>query len=223
MSTPNKVFSYHVNVMAGDASIHLRVQDNGDGATGGRYTVLNAVLIDAGHTIYQYHKSTLWDTIVHIQNDPDLNLAATGKPLKFDAVVITHWHQDHYKGLYTLLSSNLKADAARDAYPFFHYDLDSGEPKTVLYAPRWYAEKLPIDGEPKKKRTVINGRPSWLPRTPDKRSNSGTLHFSLNGEVKYKNILLCKFGDLRGIDFFTGLVFLSFSSFVAALHVWKFR
>ncbi|KAL5371451.1 hypothetical protein DPSP01_014258 [Paraphaeosphaeria sporulosa] len=209
MSTPNKVFSYHVNVMAGDATIHLRVQDNGIGATGGRYTVRNAVLIDAGHTIYRHHQSTLWDTIRHIQSNADFNLTATGGLLKFDAVVITHWHQDHYKGLYKLLLSEIDPDAIRDAYSFFHYGPKvNGKftPETILYAPRWGAKKTFIVGEPEKKRTVINGRPFWLPMTKDRRSNSGTLHFAPKRFVKYSNILRCKYGDLRGIDFFTGVV-----------------
>lgn len=162
------VHSFHINVGVGDAAIHLLVELKDK-----QYRVIRAVMIDAGDnvndapsnvrtTIENLGSAYVWD-----QNQ-----------LKLDAVIITHWDSDHYKGLPRILLDDIeeqkakmkeKAHVAGEDPPtddeliknvqisFFKYANASGKepaktgrdnPKTTVYCPLWTKAEIKTNKPP---------------------------------------------------------------------------
>jgi hypothetical protein len=142
-----RVDSFYINVGAGDSSIHLLLQTGGDlpDPPGGspdpnKPYVLSAVLIDGGH-----NRSYTWERInPAIERIQSLSYQIPGNILKFDSVVLTHWDQDHYTGLFKLLETRIDAQLklvppADVKIDFLKYDPTTGWPLTTFFAPNWKA------------------------------------------------------------------------------------
>jgi hypothetical protein len=153
------VHSYHINVGVGDAALHLLVEASGSSGTS-RPRVLRAVMLDAGDntrdapdnvktTITDLESRYVWDQ---------------GSP-KLDAVIITHWDSDHYKGLPKILLEDIaeqkqkmiQQDINDKKTPrtepqlsddvqisFFKYGDSEGRknPMTTFYCPVWDKDEL---------------------------------------------------------------------------------
>ena len=129
-----RVDSYHIALqVVGDSAIHLLVQENQPSDT-----VAWAMLVDggsgAGHLQIQ-------STIQWIQNSGKYSINNTTTPLRFDAVIISHWDSDHYDGVINLIKADLDAQGGGDVtnrmVSFFYYDKTHNPrvPKTILYCP----------------------------------------------------------------------------------------
>jgi len=140
------VDSFHINVFLGDSAIHLRVQlTSKNGTRYAKRRILNAVLIDGGHN----RKLGLERLQLTLETIKTKYVNAAGNPftfLQFDSVVITHWDQDHYQGLLSLLDANYNDPAKIDnsgnvlshKCDYFKYDqTGNGAPQTTLYVPYW--------------------------------------------------------------------------------------
>jgi len=106
MAAVYDVHSYHINVGAGDAAIHLLIKYEGgafDGHTyvGGTTTVLKAVMIDAGDL-----RHNVPDNVAATMTKLSTDYSIAGG-LKLDAVIVTHWDSDHYKNLIQLILSDI--------------------------------------------------------------------------------------------------------------------
>lgn len=144
------VDSYHINVEMGDGAIHLLLQiteEDGNVLTPPR--VLSAVLIDGGHNRHaglQNLKDTI-QTIIDLGYDD-----ANGNPidnhdeshcLKFDAIIVTHWDQDHWCGMVRLFMDDVVAQIVAGTpldtleCRYLRYDGPTGLPESVLYVPYW--------------------------------------------------------------------------------------
>ncbi|KAH8797908.1 hypothetical protein F5884DRAFT_758905 [Xylogone sp. PMI_703] len=111
--------SFHINVDPGDCATHLLVQD----AAARPMVIMKAVLIDGGdpqETLFSRPlldkdstpKNRLLTCIDYIHEGVDYtfqegagfeNDDGTPRSLKFDSIVITHWHQDHWGGIRDLM------------------------------------------------------------------------------------------------------------------------
>ncbi|KAF8511750.1 hypothetical protein JB92DRAFT_2931985 [Gautieria morchelliformis] len=135
------VDSYHLNVGSGDCAIHLKVKLSNTA----KPTCLAAVLIDGGEAS-RYKEITLLirRTIKELEENytfPDYQ----GRPntkLRFDAIVITHWHVDHVDGIFQLVREDI-ASQGTPSQPvdvtFIKYNKTATGriPQTVMYFPYW--------------------------------------------------------------------------------------
>lgn len=155
--TANPVYhvdSYHINVEMGDGAIHLLLQltePDGDFLVPAR--VLSAVLIDGGHNRHaglQNLKDTIQTIIDLGYDDKDGNPIDNRDEshcLKFDAIIVTHWDQDHWYGMVRLFMDDVVAqiDAGRPVDEvecrYLRYNgppgVGTGDPESVLYVPYW--------------------------------------------------------------------------------------
>ena len=167
MATYN-VQSYFINVHAGDAAVHVLKYGN---------NILSTLLIDAG-------KGT--ETGLYVLKEWIYN-----EELKFDAVVITHWDSDHYKGLVNLFQlefDEYSGDPAKWRPSFFKYDAKSGAPQTRFYCP--YFDTQPF-AECKKPFKLLQSD-----------STQTILNLKFQGWNAVKGIAQLCTGDLLGQDFF---------------------
>jgi hypothetical protein len=153
MGSTGQVFvhSFHLNVGAGDAAIHLQLERRNPSSI--TLNVLRAVLVDGGPGIGY---AVLKTAIANIEGDPKYELdpadGFTGGKLKFDSIVVTHWDDDHYDGLKRLLSidfqeqgepmmsddnDDLATKLAALQSRYMKYSSDEQTPMTTLYAPYW--------------------------------------------------------------------------------------
>lgn len=141
--------SYHIAIGIGDAAIHLLVQ-NPDTSSA---AVLRAILVDGGLSDNNVVKNIKW-TMSSIVRKYKISTSV----LQFDAIVITHWDADHYKGIDGLINDDIKQQ--KDANPsvdlntlliqFMKYGTAGrSDPQTVLYAPYWDPPKAGLNGRPK--------------------------------------------------------------------------
>ncbi|KAK0762714.1 hypothetical protein N5P37_005532 [Trichoderma harzianum] len=156
-----RVESFHINIGAGDAAIHLLTSEPvfGDG----RRLVEQAWMIDGGRAPGNAVQAALENTIQQIelnyvcqrpklQDNPN---QGAYRWLYFDGFVITHWDGDHYEGVIAYLFK-LARDAANQNLgnnnPLIlnrvFYDEDTWKPKSWFYAP-WKINKdnMAIDNE----------------------------------------------------------------------------
>jgi hypothetical protein len=130
------VESFHITVHTGDCAIHLMIRES----QALKPLILAAVLIDGGSKRMQGNApSPIGEVIPWIQNH-----YRTGQPdnvLKFSAVVVTHWDEDHEAGLLNFFFDGVKKEGSGDKHPnlIYEYEPDSGKltPMTWLYAPYW--------------------------------------------------------------------------------------
>jgi hypothetical protein len=120
MNAKHRVYVYHINVGLGDSAILVRTDTSG---TEGRWW---AILVDGG-TGTNENKDNLEATMRLVEKKHDIEEFG----LKFHAVVITHWDEDHWGGLSKLLEGDTNLEAS-GKFKYFRYDGDT--PKTVVYA-----------------------------------------------------------------------------------------
>ncbi|KAK6505086.1 hypothetical protein TWF481_007008 [Arthrobotrys musiformis] len=125
------VQSFHINVGAGDAAIHVRAVATTDGeGSFATYKFDRAVLIDGGDgnaegvANIKRLLEELPSQYTNIEDD---------EWLKLDAVVITHWDSDHWEGVKELMSKTLDDDGR---LPFFKYE---GVGKNTKYLTTFYS------------------------------------------------------------------------------------
>ncbi|OCL08911.1 hypothetical protein AOQ84DRAFT_31580 [Glonium stellatum] len=112
---------YHLNIGTGDAAIYYLVQhptlDQLKANPNLKPFIHRAVLIDGGK---QRDGSINIRTFLHTRvrefyNFDDQQGGRTGLTFPpFDSILITHWDQDHYAGILTLISDDLILDQSRD-------------------------------------------------------------------------------------------------------------
>lgn len=134
---PFNAVSYHINVAAGDAAIH--VLEGPKSATDKTITCHHAVLIDGG--VHDSKETPLLSAINKLQKHYG--------EFKFDAIVITHWDADHSFGIVNLLRTGFDKQYITAPAPkpstaqmsefrsqYLKYRAD-GKPLSTLYAPYW--------------------------------------------------------------------------------------
>ena len=208
------VDSLHINVEAGDAAVHLQLQTAGSGIQ--KPVVLKAVLIDGGDnahkapdTVKKVFDEYLIDKAGLAKNPPEFNGKYTwpDNKVKFDAVIITHWDSDHYKGLVKLMIDDVIAQGSKNTddiqISFFKYGSVKGRksPLTTFYCPYWnprtesFAKaknhwvQFKEDEE-----GFLTFQPFVVPRKRTTRANS--LALNRIAKLDYTNLL--------GMEFFSG-------------------
>ncbi|KAK6510291.1 hypothetical protein TWF481_005008 [Arthrobotrys musiformis] len=87
-----RVHTFHLNINEGDSAIHI-LAERAD--VTGKRTIKRAVLVDGGREAYSSTISECWTMI-----RKGLGYGGTGADHPcFDAIVITHWDGDHYRGV----------------------------------------------------------------------------------------------------------------------------
>lgn len=139
------VDSFHINVEQGDSAIHLLVEykENKPEVR----TIKKAVMVDAGPG--GGFATNISDTLMEIAKSNGIIKWKQGKSkntsLKLDAIIITHWDDDHYAGLETLLTKDLEKKVTKKTWKkdtwqpdFLKYGgKNRSEPLTTVYAPYW--------------------------------------------------------------------------------------
>ena len=87
------VQSYYINVADGDCAIHLLLDQNN--------AIHKSILIDGGRV---GHSNQVQATIDHIQQTLNNN-----QNLQFNAIVVTHWDDDHFQGTQKLIRDDIIA------------------------------------------------------------------------------------------------------------------
>ena len=119
---PYSVNYYQVNAGTGDCEIVLLLNNK----ISSKQTIEKAVLIDGGEPTAYY--------LMNIRKTFDsIRQAFKPEPLKFDAVIITHWDEEHYRGILELMSQDL--DKVSGQVPWLKYDKDTKQPDSILYIP----------------------------------------------------------------------------------------
>jgi hypothetical protein len=140
-----EVHCFHININIGDAAIHLRVSPvtptpptpinpNPPSPTK-QFSVDRAVLMDGGKNS-TFSVDQIDKTIAYIETKYDI----PGGKLLFDSIVLTHWDDDHYGGLFRLIQyrSSSSADGKqKSTCAFMKYNADTHLPETVMYVPYW--------------------------------------------------------------------------------------
>ncbi|OJJ42373.1 hypothetical protein ASPZODRAFT_147359 [Penicilliopsis zonata CBS 506.65] len=133
MSQEYVVQSFHVNVGAGDAAVHVRAKVTIDKDDNLVYTLDKAVLVDGGD-------GTLPEVLNLFKLLKALPAQYTNckkaKWLPLDAIVITHWDTDHWKGVVSLMRDH--GGDRDDDIPFLKYKKDKDKktvPVSTIYAP----------------------------------------------------------------------------------------
>jgi hypothetical protein len=133
-----KVHSLHVCVGEGDCAIHLLVDDDKGSE------VKAAVLIDGGIKHGEVGPKSHEPTVkIELLDHPlqrtmewikkNYTWSDSGE-LKFNAIVITHWDEDHYSGITQVLRKAVQKTTGPAQIPWLKWG-SKGEPETVLYFP----------------------------------------------------------------------------------------
>lgn len=141
------VDSFHINVGAGDAAIHLLLELNKDGKP--KHTIAKTIIVDGGKSKAGEINPNITKTIEGITTR---YIPPKKDKLIFDAVVVSHWDADHFEGIVTMLQEDVdeqlkKKKIENVRISFFNDD-------TIFYAPYWY--KRPPQFEPKGNRRDKN-------------------------------------------------------------------
>ena len=226
MANPDYGVNVHqINSGRGDSAIHLQLQLSGTipgsspatDVTVGKPWVLKAVLIDGGMNEKEA-PSNLWYAIQEMPGKYMFNTDATLNKCKFDAVIITHWDQDHWTGLFEkAIPYDLEflqkgtADRGLRQVSFFKYGTPTGRtiPQTTLYAPTWNDT-----GEATSKQ-VISGAPKPMLGLSKDPMATGSSKYYMSYEVgansttstpayTYTKVCLWESGSILGAEFFSG-------------------
>jgi hypothetical protein len=121
MATTTKfaVHSFQINIDVGDSAIHLLVDDT----TRPKPTVYRAVYIDggkSGETPYSRTTSVIREIQTVYTPDPGGHFdlfgdAADNNWLRFDAIIVTHFDDDHYGGVQFLINDGFLVMAKPEA------------------------------------------------------------------------------------------------------------
>ena len=143
-----EVHSYHLNINTGDSAVHILVGVN----SSGQKEIEELILIDGGFSDIGERNISEFLSCLGRSNYK--------KPVKltFDTIIITHWDQDHFRGIEELfrkdIDKHLHGPVLKDEVTFKNfvekeyrssfceYDKD-GEPKTTLYCPFWNTAPAP--------------------------------------------------------------------------------
>jgi hypothetical protein len=194
---PSKICSFHVNSGAADCAIHMRLDYN----TNGVLIDYAAVLVDAGR--HDYIKLR-W-CIQGIQ--ARYNIAT----LRFKAIVITHWDEDHYGGIDGMLCTDTSLSPQNPQWKHFVYDQNAPMHGTTVYCPYF----PPV------------GRIGGLIFTPDVNKQNTGYFGCLSSGGQIDQLARASSGpDIIGTDFFSGdrnvanWETVSFADLITS-HVWK--
>lgn len=143
------VRSYHLNIDEGDSAIHYLLSGN---------SISRCVLIDGG---LGYYGPKVVASFLNNNAVKSLKRSDSHPKSSFDAVVVTHWDNDHAQGLYSVFVQDLRraakefvankknkiktaddllqaVDAMKIRSSLIQYDDDfTGNPETRFYAPYW--------------------------------------------------------------------------------------
>ncbi|MCJ1355364.1 MAG: hypothetical protein MMC33_005355 [Icmadophila ericetorum] len=206
MAAAYGVDSLHINVEAGDAAVHLLIQIAGLGIAASKPTVIKAIIIDGGDNT---HKAP--DTVQKVFDETLLTKYTwPNNAVKFDAVIITHWDSDHYKGLVKLMIDDILEQQGRTPpvpddniqISFFKYvGTQRLNPQTTLFCPYWN-----VTGRGKAK-----PKDHWL-QFQENQSNLGFLDFypfvlprkrtTRKNALVFEKIARLDYSNLLGMEFF---------------------
>lgn len=186
------VFSHHVNVGAGDCSIHVVVLYPDNRAS-------KCVLIDGGSWKYRLNSSK-----TKIQDPRPIDRAVQwlstqyqwDDGCQFDTIIISHWDEDHWGGVLQTISEDIAMSSNQRA-PYLKYHPD-GTPATMLYCPNWSFQSRPR----------VNGAPVGK---IDRHGSFAYINTKWSSKKDAPNwVPFCQFrtaqdalGDVLGVDFFT--------------------
>ncbi|KAH6949755.1 hypothetical protein BKA56DRAFT_606801 [Ilyonectria sp. MPI-CAGE-AT-0026] len=220
-----RVDSFHVNVLAGDASFHVLLSLDPNDANA-RPTVQAAVVIDGGESRFRgTTEPNIMTTLGRMAelydwpNRPNEVEFFVDNPVRFDAVVITHWDHDHYTGILQYIQVDLRQRFLDDRLGLrngkvriFRYlpDADGkSQPLTTLYCPNFQQRRgFSVAG-----RQVgtgnVSGKDYYLTRTDtatDRLLNIYTRRTRRGMNFVANRVAKVVEGPNRilGIDFFTG-------------------
>ncbi|GAE00080.1 hypothetical protein PVAR5_8815 [Paecilomyces variotii No. 5] len=127
-----KVELYQVNCSedsVGEGAIMLLVKHDHMAIATDPGTVAKAVLIDSGYASQSVKR--LKETLDRIQS-------IYGHPIKFDAVSLSHWDKDHYRGFVAFMQDEQITKWTDGTCSWFHYDKNNNNaPLTHLYCQQW--------------------------------------------------------------------------------------
>lgn len=144
------VDSFHVVVGTGDCAIHLMTHRPDEN----KPRILAAVLIDGGSKLRQGKGANPIGVVAEwIQQK--YTTGYDNNILKFCAVVVTHWDEDHYKALMDYFFLGVKGNGKNARHPNLVYgpETDKANPLTWLYTPYWqryyhFQSKRWVNGKP---------------------------------------------------------------------------
>ena len=146
-----QVDSFHINVDAGDAAIHILSSPPTPQSNGLR-VVQRAVMIDGGQCTGGYVRQSIYNTVLIIERkflctlDPPTNL----RRLVFDCFIITHFDKDHCTGVLQFLLEDAEGNLTNLPLYRAKYDPD-GTPQSYMFAPHWDVFDQNVGKEPPKK------------------------------------------------------------------------
>ncbi|KAF2498801.1 hypothetical protein BU16DRAFT_579855 [Lophium mytilinum] len=143
-----RIDSFFINVEAGDAAIHLLVEASPPTSIG---VIQHAVLVDGGKD--GYVEEDLKATILNIEtlySKGQLNGAHI--QLRFDAIVVSHWDGDHFRGSMGVIAEDAAAQyrekkgkgVVESKYMKYDPQKAQGDPlrlQTVFYRPKTETNK----------------------------------------------------------------------------------
>ncbi|KAK6499507.1 hypothetical protein TWF506_004137 [Arthrobotrys conoides] len=100
-----RVHSFHLNINEGDSAIHILVQHVGIGTKDAVSVIKSAVLVDGGRESYADNIPQCWRMINQsLGYEPSHDESPY-----FDAIVITHWDGDHYRGVIQAIAADARS------------------------------------------------------------------------------------------------------------------
>ncbi|KAF3098998.1 hypothetical protein TWF706_006583 [Orbilia oligospora] len=105
-----RVHSFHLNINEGDSAIHVLAQHIvSDSDSSEKISAIkSAVLVDGGRESYADNIPQCWRMI-----NSSLGYESAGADPYFDAIVITHWDGDHYRGVIQAIAADVRAQVQK--------------------------------------------------------------------------------------------------------------
>jgi hypothetical protein len=217
-----RVDSFHVNVLAGDAAFHVLLQIVPEQD---EPSVLSAVIFDGGHN--RFHgptgsvgnlKTTLttMQSMYRWQGSLDNEWGDLTR-VRFDAMVISHWDEDHFLGILECIQEALDHDypdeenLLKGQVSIFRYVTsdDQINPRTRVYSPNWVGVKVPVGGKKQASPKTLYFVRTTIPEEVDllniySHRINNVAH--RNSDMKANGVAWNYEGpkNVLGVDFFTG-------------------
>jgi hypothetical protein len=169
-----RIDSFHIGLgTVGDSAIHLLVEQPSGGDVG---LVQFALLVDGGE---RRGAERIMDTIGKIEDISAYNLSplssAASPALKFNAVVISHWDTDHWRGVLLAMKNDIQRQIPPEPsstdyeVSFFQYDRTTSPrtPKTIIYCPAYGTPSKGCHFEPKPSSAEMADVNMVIPKTGD--------------------------------------------------------
>ncbi|KAL6805021.1 hypothetical protein GGI42DRAFT_367913 [Trichoderma sp. SZMC 28013] len=172
------VETYAVNVGLGDGTIYLLVKVENNARS-----IESAVLIDGGTDKGAIHLQTA------INDIDKMYYPNNNGHLRFNAIVVTHWDEDHYRGVEALIRSHISNNMSSCdiMYPYPQPD-DQSTPRTTFYC-----SKLGFNGK------GVSLKPNSTTAI------MGNVRYQYMAGIKTDPLCYFKKGDTcLGIDLFSG-------------------